>query len=383
MTKSTQTPMNFNSISIPSVIERYNQPLINVSSSPEKKIQLYEAGVGYLIGELAFSQGLSPYRNINSSPADIDYQLLVKAGLLIATGAKSGEIVVTTGFPYTTYEVYKQQAEDFLLLKDVMIEFNGDTYSTNEHKRTHLTVTHVEIMPEILGCINGIRKGSVGEKDNFFIVSLGYGTCETGLSTEGGLIGRTCASIPGLRHAVTHMQNELNRSFNMSMKNEHMINQNFQHGKVVINRKNQDLTGFRQNQLSSYYDEIISPALKKNFLDSDFENTGKLYLVGGGALYPDLVECFENEFDGVLDVIVPPGAADMASTGYCLRSLQWTGPMNADKAIGLDIGNAYTVVTKVTGVPAPGLSLNIVEDALAGAAKVSSPIENKQVVAEK
>jgi plasmid segregation protein ParM len=369
--------MNFNSVSIPSVIERYNQALINVSSSPEKKIQLYEAGVGYLIGELAFSQGLSPYRNINSSPADLDYQLLAKAGLLIATGAKSGEIVLTTGFPYTTYEVYKQQAEDFFSLKDVFIEYNGDTFSTNEHKRTHLTITHVEIMPEILGCINGIRKGPVAEKDNFFIVSLGYGTCETGLSTENGLIGRTCTSVPGLRHAVNNMQTELNRSFNMGMKNEHVVNQNFQHGKAVVNRKKQDLTDIRQNQLASYYDEIISPTLKKNFLDSDFEKTDKLYLVGGGALYPDLVEYFKKEFDGVLDVIVPPGAADMASTGYCLRSLQLTGPLNADQAIGLDIGNAYTVITKVTGVPTPGMPINIPEDASASIAKVPSSVATK------
>lgn len=348
--------MNLNSISIPSVIERYNQPLINVSTSPEKKIQLYEEGVGYLIGELAFSQGLSPYRNINSSPADIDYQLLAKAGLLLASGGKSGEIVVTTGFPYTTYQLFRQQAEDFFSLKDIFIEYNGDTFSTNEHKRTHLTVTHVEIMPEILGCINGIRNGSVAEKGNFFIVSLGYGTCETGLSTEEGLIGRTCMSIPGLRHAVNNMQTELNRNFNMGMKNEHVVNQNFQAGKTVVNRKRQDLTGIRQNQLANYYDEIVSPTLKKTFLDSDFEKTEKLYLVGGGALYPDIVEHFKKEFDGVLEVIVPPGAADMASTGYCLRSLQWCGPLNADKAIGLDIGNAYTVVTKPTGIPVPAQS---------------------------
>ena len=350
--------MNFNTISIPSVIERYNQPLINVSTSPEKKIQLYEAGVGYLIGELAFSQGVSPYRNINSSPADLDYQLLAKAGLLIASGAKSGEIVLTTGFPYTTYELYRQQAEDFFSLKDIMIEFNSDTFFNNEHKRVQFTVSHVEIMPEILGCINAIRKGPIAETDNFFIVSLGYGTCETGLSTENGMIGRTCMSIPGLRHAVNSMQTELNRSYNMSMKNEHVINQNFQAGRVVVNRKKQDLTGIRHNHLTSYYDEIISPTLKKTFLDSDFEKTDKLYLVGGGALYPDLVEYFKNEFDGVLDVIIPPGAADMASTGYFMRSLQWCGPENVEKAVGLDIGNAYTVVTKSAGVagPAPAVS---------------------------
>jgi hypothetical protein len=168
------------------------------------------------------------------------------------------------------------------------------------------------------------------------------------LSTDAGLIGRTCLSVAGLRHAVNNMQLELGRNFNMGMKNEHVINQNFQAGKVVINRKKKDLLEIRRSQLVNYYDEIISPTLKKTFNDSDFEKAGKLYLAGGGALYPDLVECFEKEFDGVLDVIVPPDASNLASTGYCLRSLQWCGPANADKAVGLDIGNAYTVVTQVT-----------------------------------
>ena len=121
--------------------------------------------------------------------------------------------------------------------------------------------------------------------------------------------------------------------------------------KIVVNRKKKDLTEIRRNQLANYYDEIISTTLKKAFTDIDFEKADKLYLVGGGALYPDLVECFKREFEDVLEIIVPPDAANMASTGYCLRSLQWCGPANADKAIGLDIGNAYTVVTQAVKQP--------------------------------
>jgi plasmid segregation protein ParM len=336
--------MNFNFVTIPSVIERYNQPLINVSTTPEKNVQLYEAGVGYLIGELALSQGVVPYRNINSAPSEIDYQLLAKAGLLIASGAKSGELVITTGFPYTIYELFKQTAIDFFTLRDIFIEFNADTNLTNEHKRIQLTIKHFEVMPEILGCINAIRKGPIDEKDDFFVVSMGYGTCETGLSTSSGLISRTCMSVPGLRYAVNNMQSELTRNFNIGMKNEHMVNQSFQNGKIVINRKRKDLTEMRRNNLTNYYDEVISPTIKKAFTDDDFEKAEKIYLVGGGALYPDLVESFKKEFNGVLEVIVPEDAAYMASLGYCLRSYQWCGAANAHMAVGLDIGNAYTVV---------------------------------------
>jgi hypothetical protein len=338
--------MNFRSLSIPSVVERYNQPLINVISDPEKCIQLYEAGAGYLIGDLALTQGYAPYRNLNSSPSEPDYQLLAKAGLLIASGAKSGELVLTTGFPYTTYELYKQQAIDFFTPRDIFIEFNSDTYTTNARKRIQLTIRHIEIMPEILGCILAIRKG-LKQQGNFFIVSLGYGTCETGLSMDTGLVTRTCMSVSGLRYAVNNLHAELSKSYNLGMKNEHMVNQSFQSGKIVLDRKRRDLVELRRNHLANYYDEVLSPTLKKAFIDSDFEKADTLYLVGGGAKYPDLVDCFKREFDGVLDVIIPDAAENMASLGYCLRSAQWCGPGHSNQAVGLDIGNAYTVVSQV------------------------------------
>ena len=145
--------MTVRSINIPSVIERYNLPLINVQGDPENNIQLYEGGEGYLIGSLALQQGHAPYRNINSSPADLDYRLLAKAGLMVAAQGVSAEIVLTTGFPYTTYELFKQQAINFFTPRDVFIEYNSDTFSSNEHKRMQITVRNIEVMPEILGCI--------------------------------------------------------------------------------------------------------------------------------------------------------------------------------------------------------------------------------------
>ena len=337
--------MNPISINIPSVIERYNGPLINVTTTPENAIQIYDNGSGYLIGNLALKQGQAPYRNINSSPGDIDYQLLAKAGLLMASQGKPCEVVVTTGFPYTTYELFKQQAIDFYTPRDIFIEFNADTANTNARKRIPITVKHIDVIPEILGCINGIRKGPIGDEGNFFVVSLGYGTCETGLSTSEGLIGRTCMSVSGLRYAVTNLQSELSRSYNLGMKNEHMINQSFQNGKITIDRKPKDLTDMRRTHINNYFEEVIAPTIKKAFTDNDFELADKLYLVGGGALYTDLVECFKKEFEGVLDVIVPTDPSHTASIGYSLKSHQWGS--SAFAAVGLDIGNAYTVVSVI------------------------------------
>src|SRR5690606_2416480 len=183
-------------LSIPSVIERYNKPLSNLVARLEKRLQLYDGGMGFLIGEVAFSQGQIPYRNINSSPSDLDYQLLAKAGLLLASGAESGELVVTTGFPSTVYELFRHQAEQFFSVRDGMIDYSNDTLNGGTRKRIQLAFYHLAMMPEIQGCIHAVRKGPSADAGNFFVLSLGYGTCETALSTAEGPVARTCISVP-------------------------------------------------------------------------------------------------------------------------------------------------------------------------------------------
>ncbi|MFC3196760.1 hypothetical protein ACFOET_03955 [Parapedobacter deserti] len=339
-------------LSIPSVIERHDKPLTQLTAPLEKRLQLFEEGSGFLVGDLALSQGQVPYRNINSSPSDLDYQLLAKAGLLIASGAKSGELVLTTGFPSAVYELFKLQAEKFFSVRDVVIEYNSDTLNGGGRSRVQLTISHLEVMSEIAGCINAIRKGPLADDGNFFVVSLGYGTCETALSTAEGPVARTCVSVPGLRHAVNTLYDELSSSYYLSMKNEHMVNQSFQRGDMVIGRKRMNLLGARNSHLANYYNEVLSPAMRKAFTDSDFERASKVYLVGGGALYPELANHFQQEFDGVLEVVVPKGADNFAALGYYLRSALWCGPNHIERAVGLDIGNAYTVISSHAKVPA-------------------------------
>ena len=336
--------------SFPSVIERYEKRLTQLSSPLKQRLQIYEGGTGYLIGDVAFEQGYTPYRNINSAPSDLDYQLLAKAGLLLASGGKSGELVVTTGFPSAVYDYYKSKAEDFLSVRDIIITYNGDALNGGELSKTQITIRHLDIMTEISGCIQAIRSNlSFRDDDSFFVVSLGYGTAETALSTEAGPIARTCLSLPGIRRAVNGLQEELSSNFYLGMKNEHMINQSFQRGDIVIDRKRKDLTNARRNQLTNYYEEVLSPAMRKVFTDADFEKASKMYLVGGGALYDELVEAFQREFDGVLEIIVPEYAAYAATLGYLHKSTRWTGPELTNQAVGLDIGNAYTVVATAGG----------------------------------
>lgn len=41
-----------------------------------------------------------------------------------------------------------------------------------------------------------------------------------------------------------------------------------------------------------------------------------MYLVGGGALYPELVDCFKEEFGDIVSVNVYPEPEKCASQGY-------------------------------------------------------------------
>ena len=147
-----------------------------------------------------------------------------------------------------------------------------------------MNVGKVEIIPEIMGCTTAIREGNLQEKENFFIVSLGYGTCEAVVSTRAGLINRSAVSTHGIRHAVNLLANELSKNFYLNLKTEHQIDVAFQKGNITVNRVKHNILDIREKVLKMYYNEIVAPNLRKAFIDDDFNKCTKMYLVGGGAL---------------------------------------------------------------------------------------------------
>jgi len=308
-------------------------------------------GKDYIIGEMAFKEGNSPHKFLNSSAEDLDYQLLGLIGLLIATQGTYSKLILTTGFPFTTYQAYKQGSIDFF--KDAHeVAFDSRILGGDSIEKARFSVAEVDVLTEVDGCIKAIRDGDIKEKDNFFIASLGYGTFEIALSAPSGLIFRTTHSSKGLIYAVNILENELQKKYNLNLLTEQQIERGFQRGRMVINRKNVDLKELRKEALRSYYTEVVSPAIRKKFTDEDFYRSHKIYLVGGGAMYSEMVESFKEEFDGVLDIVVAPDPNLMASRGYCLRSVEMAKQkisMLDDKrsyvCVGLDLGNNNTVVT--------------------------------------
>ena len=327
----------------PSAIESHNSELLNVADSLINGLKIYHNNEGYILGNLALTEGVSPHKNINSAPEELDYQLLAKAGLLLSHKDNGEPVTITTGFPFSTYNLYKNPSAELFARFDA-VEFESSTFNGGGKKNANINVRKVDVVPEIAGCIIGLRKGEQQAKGNFFIASLGFGTFETVLSTERGIIQRTSASVNGVRYALNNLIRELSKSNYLGLKTEHQLDAGLRRGYIVLNRRKIDLTDLRKEVLVNYYNDIISPTLRKAYADSDFEKSNKLYLAGGGAMYNDLTNCFIEEFKDILDIEVVDEPQSLASKGYCYNSLHLNGG-DKQTAVGIDIGNYKSVVS--------------------------------------
>jgi len=332
--------------SFSSLIENSNANLSNTSKDLLNGLKIFHENQWYICGNLAMSEGQLPHKFINSAPTDLDYQLLVKAALLLVSDTAEQPLTITTGFPYSTYRIYKDMATEFLK-KTHIIEFDASTYSNSGKRSVILDVQNVEVIPEIVGCTIALRKGEHQAEGNFFVLSCGFGTFESVLSMESGIVEQTMVSTHGLKYAVNMMMSELEKNHYLGFRNAHLMDEAFQKGHIFLNRKNVDLREIRRTVLRSYYNEVISPNLRNVITDANLMKTNKVYLCGGAMFYQDLVECFKNEFGEIAQLEFVSDPASLASKGYTLNSLRVSGGKK-HSSVGLDIGNATTVVTTLT-----------------------------------
>ncbi len=333
----------FKTYTFPSVIEGNNTDLRNVSPDLINGLKIYHNNEGYVIGNLALTEGVSPHRNINSAPDELDYNLLLKSGLLIANQKLGNPLTVSTGFPFSTFQLYKEQATNQINANHI-VDYEAATYGGGGRKNVQVEIDAVQVIPEVIGCAIALRKGNQQVDGNFFVMSLGYGTLEGLLSTEGGIVQRTSLSTYGLRYAVNLLEKELAKTYYLELKTEHQIDVAFQKGVIFLNRKRIDIKSIRDKVIRQYYEDVVSPAMRKAFNDNDFTVSHRMFLGGGGALYPQLIECFKEEFQDVLDLEVAFEPQTLASRGYCINSAQLNGGVKAN-AVGLDIGNATTIIS--------------------------------------
>ncbi len=326
-----------------SLIENNNTVLSNTSKDLLHGLKILHDGRWYICGDLAINEGLSPHKLINSSPEDTDYQLLAKSALLLVQGAVEQPLTITTGFPYATYHIYKDRAIDFFKRTHIL-DFDASTFSSSGEKKVVLEVQQVDVIPEIVGCTIAIRKGEPQISGSFFMLSCGFGTFESILSTDSGIIEQSMVSTHGLRYAVNIMINELRKKYYLELRNAHLFDDAFQRGYVYLNRQNIDLRELRKRAIHTYYNEVISPNLRNIITDANLMKTNRIYLCGGAMYYQDLIDCFNNEFGNIAELRVFDEPETLASKGYALNSLRVSHGKKRS-SVGIDIGNATTVVT--------------------------------------
>lgn len=335
---------NFVIEEIPSVFESNSLDLRFVSKDLKNGLRLYHQDQGYIVGDLALSEGVSPHRNINSAPDELDYELLMRSALLMGYHKLGNPIEITTGFPFSTYAIFKDMAAK-KLEGTQSVEYDTGTFSRGGKKKVEIEIEKVNVMPEVVGCALGLRKTqNVG--GSFFMISLGYGTMEAIFSTPSGIVQRTTLSTFGMRYAINLLRQELEKTYYLDLKNEHQLDKAFRERSIVLNRKRIDLKDLCDRVLRQYYNDVISPALRKTFDDTDFGKSSGLYLAGGGAMNKEIVECFEEEFKDVIGVEVCENAPHLAAIGYCQNSLISNGG-DESRAIGIDVGNASTIICTI------------------------------------
>ncbi len=300
----------------------------------------------YIVGNLARNGGINPGRTVNASPGEHDFDILFRSSLLQLAERTKQPLVITTGFPFSTYNAYKTAAEQFLQKRHFMIEYDTRTFNNNgDVKKIAFEIDNFEVIPEIVGCIIGLKKILENQQPETFIaISLGFGTIEGGMASGDGLIHRTCFSSHGLQYAIDNLGRELGKKNYLEMRNSHQLDEAMMKGHIFLNRRKTDIKELRKEILQQYYREVVTPLLRKYFTNRDYESCEKIYLMGGGAHYPELVDSFKTEYGDAIPVEIAPDPEKLASVGYLYNSFR-ISDRNHQRCAGIDIGNSSTVVS--------------------------------------
>ncbi len=330
-------------ISFPSVFETAFGNTENSAKDLLNGLKVKKNETWYLVGNMAKRSAINAGRIVNAAPNEEDFDILFRSSMVNVLDKVEQPFSVTTGFPLSTYNVYKNAAQQYFGHRHFLIEYDTNTFNVKGAiKKNTFEIDNYDVIPEIVGGIIGLKKlFPSGAGDNFIAISFGFGTVEGGLATADGLVHRTCFSSHGMRYVIGNLVRELNTKYYLEMKNEHQMDESFVKGSIFANRRRIDLKDYRKALLKQYYKEVISPLMRQHFTDADLEQCSKIYLLGGGANYTDLVEAVAEEFQGFIPVEVVPDPELVVSIGYLNNSLR-ISDNNPSRCIGIDIGNATT-----------------------------------------
>jgi len=337
--------MNHKIITFPSVFETAFGNTENSAKDLLNGLKIKQKETWFLVGNMARRNAINAGRVINAAPDEEDFDILFRAAMTTVLDKVQQPFTLTVGLPLSTFNVYKNAAQQYLSRRHFMVEYDSNTFNVKGGiKKTTFDVDAFDVIPEIVGGIIGLKKTVPQTSDNFIAISFGFGTVEGGYATADGLVHRTCFSSHGIRYVIGNLAREMNTQHYLEMKNEHQLDEAFMNGSIFTHRRRVDLQGMRKSLLTQYYKEVVSPLMRQHFTDSDLEHCSKIYLLGGGANYADLCNAVADEFKGFIPVEVVPQPEYVVSIGYLYNSLR-VSDNNPVRCVGLDLGNATTTVS--------------------------------------
>jgi hypothetical protein len=333
-------------ISFPSVYETAFGNTENSAKDLLNGLKVKKNETWYLVGNMAKRSAINAGRIVNAAPTEDDFDILFRSSMVNILDKVKQPFTVTTGFPLSTYNVYKNGAQQYFGRRHFLVENDATTFNVKGGiKKNTFEIDTFDVIPEIVGGIIGLKKTLPDiANESFIAISFGFGTVEGGFATSDGLVHRTCFSSHGMRYVIANLARELNINYYLEMKNEHQMDEAFVKGSIFANRRRIDLKEIRNTLLRQYYKEVVSPLMRQHFTDADLEQCSKIYLLGGGAHYSELTDAVAEEFHGFIPVEIVPQPEIIASIGYLYNSLR-VSDNNPSRCIGVDIGNATTTTS--------------------------------------
>lgn len=279
-------------------------------------------GKEYLVGK---SPDI-PDRMTAVSPAGIDFQLLVRVALLLADTEGAGGVSLAVSLPLSL-SVYGDVMKKSLQGK-ISVEF-GASQVCKEYIRREIDISHLQVISRLESCEAAIRLGPFREKGVFMLVNLGQRACEAAIS------------IPGEPFAQQFCARGIRSGIDLGVGMESL-----QQALFGCKTANTNVPRLREEVLLHYYEAVVSPGIRKMLSGCNDRGGLKIYLCGDGASYPELQQCFRDEFGGGFPVVVYPAPEKCASQGCCIRGQHvrqgFPGPV---VAVGLDVDDRYTCVS--------------------------------------
>lgn len=338
--------MKISTINFPSIFETSFGNTENSAQDLLNGIKVKREEAWYQVGNLAKRTAVNAGRIINAAPDEDDFDILFRSAMVNVVEKVEHPLVVTTGFPLSTYNIYKPIAEQYLGKRHFMVTYDTQTFNLDGGiKKNTFEIDGYDVIPEIVGCIIGLKRTIADSaKQNLIALNFGFGTVEGAMATTEGLIHRTSFSSHGMRYVIGNLTRLLGQKYSLDMKNEHQMDDAFTKGYLFTKRKKIELLAIRKELLLQYYKEVVSPLLRKHFTDADLEACEKIYLMGGGALYKELTDAVTDDFAGFIPVEVVPDPKNLVSIGYLFNSLR-ISDSRPERCLGIDLGNSSTAVS--------------------------------------